>query len=105
MGYLVSGRGYLEHMVRRRRKRLNLLVCPGCSAVGTLRKIIYGMPDPGTFDFEKYAVGGCCINGDGSDPDISCRACEWSGIRPEDLSKYLSAEPAIDLDVGASDKS
>ena len=81
MGYLVSGRGYLEHMVRRRRKRLNLLVCPGCSAVGTLRKIIYGMPDPETFDFEKYAVGGCCINGDGSDPDISCRACEWSGIR------------------------
>jgi hypothetical protein len=42
---------------------------------------MYGMPDPETFDFEKYAVGGCCMNGDGSDPDISCRACEWSGIR------------------------
>jgi hypothetical protein len=26
-------------------------------------------------------VGGCCINGDGSDPDISCRACDWSGFR------------------------
>lgn len=81
MGYLVSGRGYLEHMVTKRRMRLNLLVCPGCSAVGTLRKIIYGMPDPETFDFEKFAVGGCCMNGDGSDPDISCRVCEWSGIR------------------------
>ena len=81
MGYLVSGCGYLEHMVRKRRKQLNLLVCPGCLAVGTLRKIMYGMPDPETFDFEKYAVGGCCMNGDGSDPDISCRACEWSGIR------------------------
>jgi hypothetical protein len=77
----VGGWGYLEHMVTKRRKQLNLLVCPGCLAVGTLRKIMYGMPDPETFDFEKYAVGGCCMNGDGSDPDISCRACEWSGIR------------------------
>ena len=33
------------------------------------------------FDFEKYAVGGCCFNGDGSDPDIACRECEWEGIR------------------------
>jgi hypothetical protein len=39
------------------------------------------MPDPETFDFEKYAVGGCCINGDGSDPDISCKACDWEGFR------------------------
>jgi hypothetical protein len=33
------------------------------------------MPNPETFDFEKYAVGGCCMNGDGSDPDVSCREC------------------------------
>jgi hypothetical protein len=46
-----------------------------------LRKIIYGMPDPETFDFEKYEVGGCCMNGDGSDPDIACRQCEWEGLR------------------------
>jgi hypothetical protein len=39
------------------------------------------MPDPESFDFEKYAVGGCCMNGDGSDPDISCRECDWSGFR------------------------
>ena len=51
--------------------------------MGTLRKILYGMPDPETFNFEKYAVGGCCMNGDGSDPDISCRACDWSGIREQ----------------------
>ena len=51
--------------------------------MGTLRKILYGMPDSETFDFEKYAVGGCCMNGDESDPDISCRACDWSGIRGE----------------------
>jgi hypothetical protein len=49
--------------------------------MGALRKIVYGMPDPEEFDFVKYAVGGCCINGDGSDPDIQCRACDWSGIR------------------------
>jgi hypothetical protein len=57
------------------------LTCPECLEIGTLRKIIYGMPDPETFDFEKYAVGGCCINGDGSDPDISCKSCDWTGKR------------------------
>ena len=50
----------------KRRRSIKLLTCPGCSAVGTLRKIVYGMPDPETFDFEKFAVGGCCMNGDGS---------------------------------------
>jgi hypothetical protein len=39
------------------------------------------MPDPEIFDFEKYAVGGCCMNGDGSDPDISCKECGWEGFR------------------------
>jgi hypothetical protein len=57
------------------------LTCPECGEIGTLRKIIYGMPDPETFDFEKYAVGGCCINGDGTDPDISCKSCDWAGQR------------------------
>ena len=81
----VSPPSYSEVMTTKRRKRINGLVCPGCSEIGTLRKIVYGMPDPESFDFEKYAVGGCCINGDGSDPDISCRACDWSGFR-ESLS-------------------
>jgi len=57
------------------------LTCPGCGENGTLRKIIYGMPDPETFDFDKYAVGGCYINGDGTDPDISCKSCDWTGQR------------------------
>jgi hypothetical protein len=43
------------------------------------------MPDPETFDFEKYAVGGCCFNGDGTDPDIACRECDWSGFRGKDF--------------------
>ena len=79
----VSGAFYGGVMTTKRRKRISGLVCPGCSEIGTLRKIIYGMPDPESFDFEKYAVGGCCINGDGSDPDVSCRACDWSGLRVE----------------------
>ena len=49
--------------------------------MGTFRKILYGMPIYESFDFEKYAVGGCCMFGDGLDPDIQCRACEWSGFR------------------------
>ena len=49
--------------------------------MGSLRTILYGMPDPETFDFEKYAVGGCCVEGDGSDPDLQCKACGWSGFR------------------------
>jgi hypothetical protein len=70
-----------------RRRSIKLLTCPGCSAVGTLRKIVYGMPDPDTFDFEKYAVGGCCMNGDGSDPDIACRQCEWEGLRDQQFGQ------------------
>jgi hypothetical protein len=64
-----------------RRRSITLLVCPSCQQTGTLRKIIYGMPDPETFDFEKYAVGGCCLNGDGLDPDVQCKECEWEGFR------------------------
>ena len=70
---------------KKRRRSIKLLTCPGCGQVGTLRTILYGMPDPEVFDFEKYAVGGCCMNGDGSDPDIRCKACEWEGLRGADL--------------------
>jgi hypothetical protein len=69
----------IEGTNKRRRRSIKLMPCPECGQVGTLRKIIYGMPDPESFDFEKYAVGGCCMNGDGSDPEISCRECDWSG--------------------------
>ena len=70
-------------MSKTRRSALKMLVCPDCEHVGTLRRIVYGMPDPETFDFENFAVGGCCINGDGSDPDIRCRECDWEGLRDE----------------------
>ena len=81
-GARVSALPYIQRMATKRRRRsIKLLICPGCEEEGTLRKILYGMPDPETFDFEKYEVGGCCFNGDGSDPDIACRECEWEGMR------------------------
>jgi hypothetical protein len=34
---------------------------------------------------DEFAVGGCCFNGDGTDPDIACRECDWSGFRDKDF--------------------
>lgn len=73
-------------MTTNRRPLLRSLSCPQCSQTGNLQKIIYGMPDPETFDFEKYAVGGCCISGDGTDPEIRCKGCGWRG--PRDVQMY-----------------
>ena len=81
----VSATPYFWNMTTKRRKRIRALICPRCASIGTMRQILYGMPDPDFFDFEKYAVGGCCMNGDGTDPDIQCRDCEWEGFR-KDLS-------------------
>ncbi len=81
-GFDVSAFTYICDMATKKRRRsIKLLTCPRCGQVGTLRTILYGMPNPEVFDFEKYAVGGCCMNGDGSDPDIRCKACEWEGLR------------------------
>ena len=57
-------------------------VATKCLDIGTLREITYGMHASEVFDYEKCAVGGCCINGDGSDPEIRCRAREWEGLVP-----------------------
>ncbi len=67
-------------MTTKRRKRISSLICAGCSEKGTLREIVYGMPDPEHFDFEKYAVGGCCMQEVGSDPNLRCKSCEWEGL-------------------------
>ena len=61
-GARVSALPYIQLMATKRRRRsIKLLICPVCEEKGTLRKILYGMPDPETFDFEKYAVGRCCF--------------------------------------------
>ena len=82
-GLFVSPLSYSLPMTTKRRKSIRTLICPDCGEIGTLRKILYGMPDPETFDFEKYAVGGCCVSPDGIDPDVACKACGWSGFRDE----------------------
>jgi hypothetical protein len=68
-------------MSSKQRPRLRGLTCPKCLEKGTLRKVLFGMPDPETFDFEKYAVCGCCKSPNWIDPDVMYRACEWSGYR------------------------
>ena len=65
---------------KRRRHSIKLLICPLCQQIGTLREILYGMPDPETFDFEKYAMGGCCISGDGCEINSSERNCRWEAL-------------------------
>ena len=70
-------------MTTNRRPPLRTLSCPQCGQKGNLQRIIYGMPDPETFDFEKYAVGGCCISGGGLDPDVQCKECDWEGFRDQ----------------------
>ena len=81
--FLVSALPYIPLMTIRPRRSIKLLVCHSCGQTGTLREIVYGMPDPEHFDFEKYAVGGCCISGDGTDPDVRCRECDWEGFRKD----------------------
>jgi DNA-directed RNA polymerase subunit RPC12/RpoP len=61
-----------------RRKSLRRIACPQCGEVG-LKRIIYGMPDPENFDFEKYFVGGCIPDV----ADVACPQCKWTGLRDE----------------------
>lgn len=67
-------------MKSNRAKKFNELPCPSCMKVGKVRPIIYGMPDPDSFDFENHAVGGCCVSEDGLDPENRCSACNWEGF-------------------------
>jgi hypothetical protein len=49
--------------------------CPSCGELGTLRKVIYGMPSD-DFDFDKYIVGGCMPS---YYLNTGCIKCEWIG--------------------------
>jgi hypothetical protein len=74
-------------MTTKSHKSIRNLICPSCGEIGTLRKILYGLPDPENFDFEKYAVGGCCVSPDGIDPDLRCKRCDWEGLRKSFVSQ------------------
>ena len=50
--------------------------CPECNGVGTVRKILWGMPD-GPVDESKYAIGSCLVSPDGNDPTHTCIECGW----------------------------
>jgi len=52
--------------------------CPSCSEPGHVKEILYGMPSE-DYDQEKYVLGGCCVDPEGTDPEISCTNCEWTG--------------------------
>jgi hypothetical protein len=48
------------------------LICPRCSS-SEVKEIVYGLPDVENFDFDKFEVGGCCI--DERDPMHKCMKC------------------------------
>ena len=82
LNYRVSGGLYDSNMEPKpaRRKQLRTLTCPECQQRGLFRTILWGMPDPESFDFEKYAVGGCCPPSAWS-PDCRCSGCGFEGYR------------------------
>jgi hypothetical protein len=51
------------------------LRCPSCQS-NEVKEIIYGLPDPENFDFQKYEVGGCCVTPE--DDKYKCSNCEFS---------------------------
>jgi hypothetical protein len=52
--------------------------CPSCGSIGSLRRIIWGLPSQ-AIDLKKLAVGGCCIPE--SPPEWACTECPWSDHR------------------------
>ena len=67
--YLSVGGGfYISNM--------NFKNCPNCKTKGSIRKILWGMPDPDNPDDpDKYIVGGCVLTG--FDPTHECIKCGW----------------------------
>jgi hypothetical protein len=64
--------------MKKRQITLKTSPCPGCSTVGSLRRIIWGLPAD-DIDLEKFAIGGCCIPE--NPPELACTECPWSGHR------------------------
>lgn len=53
---------------------------PKCRVCGArMIPIVYGLPGPGLMrkaEQGKVSLGGCCISGDGTDPEWECPKCE-----------------------------
>jgi hypothetical protein len=54
-----------------------VLICPSCRST-QVKEIIYGLPDPENFDFQRYEVGGCCVTPE--DDKYKCSNCEYSWL-------------------------
>ena len=65
---LVGGRIYISNVT--------LKNCPNCKSKGSIRQIIWGMPEF-PVDESKYSIGGCCVSPDGNDPTHECIKCGW----------------------------
>ena len=84
--------------MKARRLGLNMgtdVICSGCGTSGSIREIVYGMPGP-DFEFDKYIVGGCCVND--NDPNIGCKKCGWEGFNEDKyFLQYYPRLPSVDL--------
>ena len=54
--------------------------CPICGNPGSIRKILWGMPNEEP-DPSKYVTGGCCVPM--FTPDYACIECDWTGVRDD----------------------
>ena len=55
---------------------VNLKNCPSCKTKGSIRQILWGMPDFENMpDPNKYLIGGCVLTG--FDPTHECIKCGW----------------------------
>ena len=64
---------------RVRRAQLRTLTCPGCGERGLFKTILWGMPEA-TFDYNKYASGGCIVPSS-MPPDCRCSGCDQDYYR------------------------
>ena len=62
-----------RHFVQMKFSLLALTYCPRCNNKGSLRKILWGLPDEEP-DETKHVVGGCCISD--NDPEHACTNCD-----------------------------
>jgi hypothetical protein len=56
-------------------KWMETAFCPECGEVGTIRKILWRMPAQEAFESGDFVIGGCIVQGGGSDPKCGCQSC------------------------------
>ena len=69
--------------------------CPECGEIGTICKILWGMPTEQAFESGDFVIGGCMVQGEGLDPKIGCLSCSWTGNYKN--RKLISSPPQSDI--------